>query len=59
LKRKLIIALVVLVLAAIVARFLGIAIVMLVLICIGLGLFIGRRRGGSSKGKDIVIRLRR
>jgi len=59
LKRKLIIALVVLILAAIVARFFGIAIVMLVLICLGLGLFIGRRRGGSSKGKDIVIRIRR
>jgi len=59
LKRKLIIALVVLVLAAIVARFLGIAIVMLALICLGVGLFIGRRRGGSSRGKDIVIRLRR
>ena len=58
-KRKLIIALVVLILAAIVARFFGIAIVMLVLICLGLGLFIGRRRGGSSKGKDIVIRIRR
>ena len=58
-KRKLIIALVVLVLAAIVARFLGIAIVMLALICLGVGLFIGRRRGGSSRGKDIVIRLRR
>ena len=58
-KRKIIIALVVLVLAAIVARFLGIAIVMLALICLGVGLFIGRRRGGSSKGKDIVIRIRR
>ena len=58
-KRKLIIALVVLILGAIVARFFGIAIVMLVLICLGLGLFIGRRRGGSSRGKDIVIRLRR
>jgi len=59
LKRKIIIALVVLVLAAIVARFLGIAIVMLALICLGVGLFIGRRRGGSSRGKDIVIRIRR
>jgi hypothetical protein len=59
LKRKLIIALAVLILGAIVARFLGTAIVILALICLGLGLLIGRRRGGSSKGKDIIIRIRR
>ena len=58
-KRKVIIALVVLVLGAIVARFFGVGIIMVALILLGIGYFIGRRQGPKSKSKDIVLRIRR
>jgi uncharacterized membrane protein len=58
-KRKALIVLLVLVLGGIMAHFLGIGIVVLALICLGLGLLIGRRHSKPSKGRDIVIRLRR
>lgn len=58
-RRKLIIGLGLLLFIGIVGYFLGAAIVVTALIFLGIGYFIARRRKGGSKGKDVVVRLRR
>ena len=58
-RRKLVIGLGILLFIGIVGYFLGAAIVMVALIFLGIGYFIARRRKGSPKSKDIVVRLRR
>lgn len=58
-RRKIIIGLGVLLLIGIVGYFLGAAIVIIALIFLGIGYLIARRRKGGSKGKDVIVRLRR
>ena len=58
-KRKFVIGLIVLVLLGIAVHSFGGGIIMVALIFLGIGYFISRRRGSKSKGKDIVIRIRR
>lgn len=49
----------ILLLIGLVGYFAGAAVVVAVLIGIGIGYWIVRRRGGGRKQKDIIIRLRR
>ena len=49
----------ILLLIGIVGYFLGATIVVVGLICIGIGYWIARRRKGGPKQKDVIIRLRR
>ena len=58
-KRKIVIGLIALVLAGVIAHFLGIVIVIVALIFLGIGFLISRRRKPHPKGKDVIVRIRR
>lgn len=58
-RRKIFTWLGILLLIGIVGYFLGATVVVVALIALAIGYWIARRRKGSSKRKDMVIRLRR